>query len=174
MTNYQWLLAQVAGEWPLDCVIFRGAKSEKGYGHVGVAGNKVRTAHRVAYEVAFGLVPAGLQVLHRCKQQRACINPRHLYAGTPQQNTDDQIRDGTKCFGERTSMAKLTVEQVADIRSIHARRQHTQRELGLLFGVCQSSVSRIVRQHVWQDAEPVYVDGVLVPWEPASDPAHPA
>lgn len=167
MTNREWLRQQVAAEWPLDCVIFPGAKSPKGYGAIGVENNKVGSAHRVAYELAFGAVPSGLHVLHRCKQQRACINPRHLYAGTPQQNTNDQIRDGTKQFGEQASRAKLTTKQVEDIRSLHAQRQHTQRDIGRMFGIHQSQVSLIVRRLSWKDAEEVRnEDGELVVWHP--------
>ncbi len=48
-------------------------------------------AHRVAYQMRYGLVGAEVLILHKCDTRR-CINPEHLYAGTAKQNTNDMLR----------------------------------------------------------------------------------
>ena len=98
-----WLIAMVANP-PETCAIFPGSIHPSGYGFVSYNG-KMRSAHRLAYELAFVPVPDGLLVLHgkngrRCAS-RACCNPTHLYAGTAQQNMDDRDRDGTTASGDR-------------------------------------------------------------------------
>jgi hypothetical protein len=60
-----------------DCILHQGAVSA-GYGHVW-NGDKVVTAHRLAYQRENGLIPEGMQIHHLC-HTRLCINPKHLIA----------------------------------------------------------------------------------------------
>jgi hypothetical protein len=71
------------------CWFYLPALDGNEYGHALVHGApKESTAHRVAFVLAFGPVPYGLHVLHRC-DVKGCINPGHLYAGTAKQNKAD-------------------------------------------------------------------------------------
>ena len=74
------------------CQIWTAAANSDGYGHLVVDG-KLQKAHRVAWELANGRIPAGLQVLHRCDVP-ACIRVDHLFLGTVSDNMRDMLRKG--------------------------------------------------------------------------------
>jgi hypothetical protein len=66
------------------CWRWTGAHIGDGYGNLWVAG-KSRLAHRVAYELLVGPIPAGLEIDHLCRV-RDCVNPEHLEVVTGKEN----------------------------------------------------------------------------------------
>ena len=67
-----------------SCWLWTAAKFQCGYGAFR-SGEKVRQAHRVAYEELVGPVPTGLCLDHLCRV-RACVNPEHLEAVSLREN----------------------------------------------------------------------------------------
>lgn len=75
-----------------SCWLWIGSKTGSGYGKLKRKG-KFYTAHRVSWEVYNGPIPKGMLVLHTC-DVRNCVNPKHLFLGTHQDNMDDMVRKG--------------------------------------------------------------------------------
>lgn len=130
-----------------ECWEWQAAKDGHGYGAIAASGER-RTlqAHRVAYELANGPIPDGLQVLHRCDNP-GCVKPAHLFLGTHQDNMADMCAKGrlvTRGRGLPTQSA-LTDEDVRVIRASQGR----QWEIGARFGIKQPAVSRIKTGRSW-------------------------
>lgn len=98
-----------------SCWLWRGPFAKNGYGQIG-SGSTVRKAHRLSWELHNGPIPPGFWVLHRC-DVRECCNPDHLYLGKATENNRDSYERKRRPVGEEHPQAKLTTEQVLDIRS---------------------------------------------------------
>lgn len=138
------------------CWAWTGSKDKDGYGQIGKDGghNGHLQAHRVSWELHYGPIPAGLQVLHHCDHPQ-CTNPRCLFLGTPADNARDKAQKGRAgaARGEKNPNAKITEAEVREIRRAYATGKHTQEVLGLLFGVSQTRINDIVRGKGWAHVE---------------------
>ena len=76
-----------------DCWPWTGCLDDKGYGLIGSRPNGEVRAHRAAYVHFTGPIPEGCNVLHSCDNRRCC-NPKHLFAGSQQDNVDDMVTKG--------------------------------------------------------------------------------
>ena len=112
-------------------------------------GGKTERAHRIAFALANGgEIPDGLQVNHTC-HNKLCCNPRHLYAGTHQDNMDDRTRAARQAMGEGHSQAKLTDEDVLRIRAMHSEGRR-QSDIAAVYGVHRTTIYRIRRRENWK------------------------
>jgi hypothetical protein len=128
---------------PEGCWEWQAYKAKTGYGWLGSG-----YAHRFAYEYANGEIPQGQIIRHAC-DNRACVRPSHLLTGDRPRNSLDMHERG------RFGAAKLTWEQVDDIRRVHKPRSDIfgSYALALNFGVCRDTIDLIVgragRRHLW-------------------------
>lgn len=80
------------------CWLWASGVSGSGYGAFW-DGSRQRLAHRVAFEIYVGKIPADSQVLHKC-DVRCCVNPTHLFLGTHAANMTDMVAKGRQARGD--------------------------------------------------------------------------
>ena len=106
------------------CLIWRRGLNTGGYGQTSHNGRQV-LAHRLAYEITRGSIPHNMHILHMCNR-RSCIQPAHLYAGTPQDNADDK-KAKTEGWLIIESMFEKLNRQVAECsKHVWPEPSHTQ------------------------------------------------
>lgn len=153
-------------EWQGDRT--RRPGGQLSYGRVRWDGRAQR-AHRIAWMLARGPIPEGLFVCHHCDNP-PCVRPDHLFLGTNSDNQRDAaakgrsapIRPGMnelsqaklrahpelrgRAKGERNCKAKLTADQVREIRA----SGECQRRLSERYGVSNQLISQIRARLVWR------------------------
>jgi hypothetical protein len=128
------------------CWIWTGAKGTEGYGLFKIDGKNKR-AHRVAWELENGPILATLCVCHTCDNP-SCVNPKHLFLGTRNDNTQDCIRKGRQKHpvGEDNSAHALTEWQVYQIREAPGSLSR----IATLFKVSPTTVGAIKQGKTWK------------------------
>jgi hypothetical protein len=81
---------------------------------------------------------------------RACVNPAHLFLGTPKDNSRDAVRKGrnTKLYGERNGKAKLTRADVLAVRRMCGSGV-CRKTVAKQFGAGEATVSYVVNGGRW-------------------------
>ncbi|HUW45137.1 MAG TPA: HNH endonuclease [Dehalococcoidia bacterium] len=141
-----------------ECWEWKAHRNSGGYGafrvgHRGLDRRYVK-AHRVAFELAGGVIGPGLCVCHTCDNP-ACVNPSHLFVASRRENTADMIRKGRhlegwcRVRGEQNGNSKLTETQVREIRARYAMGNVTQASLAEEYGVTHGMVGYIVSREYW-------------------------
>jgi len=115
-----------------------------GYGQVSI-NNRAVYVHRVAYGLKHGEIPSGKQVLHTC-DNRKCVNPEHLFTGSLHDNMADMVSKGRQAHGQRCGHAKLTIQQVREIRAAIGK----QKDIADVYQVTFSTVSAIRARKTWR------------------------
>lgn len=146
----------------ISCWVWSGA-SCVGYGVIH-KGRKMVKAHRAMYERCKGAIPDGMLVCHKC-DNRWCVNPDHLFLGTPLDNMQDKVNknrqskgpshaesfkrsgkyEANRPRGERHGMSKLSDHQRLEILTM-LDDGWMQKDVAKEFCVTQSNISFIHRK----------------------------
>jgi hypothetical protein len=143
--------SRVAVGEPGECWLWKGGLFDNGYGAFRYD-DKTRLAHRFAAALKQSVeakdLPEGVVVCHHC-DIKACVNPEHLFLGTYADNMQDASQKGRMSHGERAKQAKLTEQDVREIRA----SPMTHAWLARHYGVDDSNIYCIRKRKTWKHVD---------------------
>ncbi len=127
------------------CVLWVGPH-RRGYPDAQILGQHVSVTRWVlAKKLNRELAPDEC-ACHSCDTPM-CVNPDHLFVGTHADNKLDCVQKERHSRGEKVNTAKLTADAIERIRT---RRGESSYKLAREFGVCRTTINRIMNKQYWK------------------------
>lgn len=150
-----WRIRTYSQKVESGCIEWQRTKSKQGYGVIAVTLDGKKTineyTHRILWELTHDVeLGKNICVCHRCDNP-ACVNIKHLFAGTRKENSQDMARKGRAHKPQKVA-GKLPVKYKPHTRLrkypndvIRAIREASGslREVSELFNVSESYVSKL-------------------------------
>jgi len=124
-----------------ECWEWTGTKTAANYGLIWW-NDGLQYAHRLSLEMDGRPVPERWHACHTCDNP-PCVNPNHLFVGTPKDNAQDKVAKGRHVFGENHPNAKLSDTDVLEIRKLVSEGMF-QSDISRKYGLNISYVSELV------------------------------
>lgn len=130
------------------CWLWTGTVDSDGYGNISINCWPVK-AHRLSFFLKHGRFTKPC-VCHKC-DVRLCVNPDHLFEGTPRDNILDMEAKGrgVRVHGSKHKNSKLQDADVTAIRNTYASGGISQKKLASDYGVSQAQISLITQGLRW-------------------------
>jgi hypothetical protein len=138
------ILSNIAIDPTTDCWVWCACKDRAGYGYSNTKGRTIR-AHRLSYILFNGEITSNLFVCHKCDNP-SCVNPKHLWLGTMQDNLKDRDKKQRTAKGCGAGNVKLNESLVKEIRKETASNP----EVGRKYAVSASAISCIRGGRTWK------------------------
>jgi len=138
----RWFEKQEDGCWN-----WTGALDRDGYG-IFCHEAKTRRAHRGSMELDGRPLTIGVFACHTCDNRR-CVNPEHLFSGTPSENVADAVAKSRTAKGEAAGNAKLTAEIVRAIRASNDPAP----ALAKRFNVSRAAIHFVINGATWKHVD---------------------
>lgn len=129
-----------------ECCEWIGTKNIAGYGILSY--KKHYYAHRYSYEKKHGIINEGMFVCHKCDNP-SCVNPDHLFIGTPKDNSQDMANKGRSSKGEKNGTATMSNNTVIKIKEL-INLGMKNKEISLKLNVRADRVSSIRHSVSWK------------------------
>jgi|SRR6476620_58890 len=133
-----------------DCWVWTDCQDRDGYGQFCTYINKKRKqykAHRVSFFISNGSIDDELLVCHAC-DNTSCVNPKHLFQGTVQDNSDDMTSKKRQAKGSSNGNSKLVEKDVVQIKH-WITSGAKQVDIAEIYGITQTMVSCIKNGKSW-------------------------
>jgi hypothetical protein len=99
-----------------ECWDWIGALSSNGYGHICYPDRYTHVlAHRMVWMLTNGSIPDKKLVLHKCDNPK-CVNPNHLYLGSPSDNMSDREERNRAPYSGRPRTIYLDINRILELR----------------------------------------------------------
>jgi len=148
----------------VSCWAWNGIYSTNGYGMFNRR-KKMILAHRGSYEAFNGSIQKGMYVCHTC-DNKWCVNPNHLFLGTPKDNMTDKVRKNRQSrgekhsasfrlspkyrssivYGERHGRSKLSNDQRKQILELEAQGKK-RKDIALMYNISTSLIYAIKKRY---------------------------
>ncbi len=118
-----------------------GSKTSRGYGVIGIGSSELFYVHRLVYESIHEKIPNNMVICHHCDNP-SCVNPKHLFIGTQNDNIIDMRKKGR-------AYSKLTRENVEKIREMH-KLGFSTKKLSEEFKISGDQIRNVVNYKQWR------------------------
>ncbi len=157
------LLNKIAGRYAHTtdggCIILHGSHGDNGRPQIGANYRKFRVARFIVASRDGLNMRHEWDTRHTCNN-RACVNPDHLLAGSRQDNALDRYEQGTAPVGEHAPNVKLTAEQVWHVLDLVHAGQMSLTEIARSFVCSLTTISNIKHGHTWRHVWEAWHDDV--------------